>query len=203
MIKSLVATWLLKATMTWVPFLATSGYETKSACETRREQIAQDFHDVAFDTIEKPLFKAATEHEARAMTATFLASIASYESGFHYLVDIGRCDLLAKLNGVTEDKVCDNGKSHCIMQINIGSGKTSEGWSKADLIGDRKKCIRSALHILQYSKETCMAAGIKTVPDVFSIYAAGKCYNGSTHMLHRFNRASIWVRDNPVPFGVD
>lgn len=77
----------------------------------RLQSIADDIATVVWDENEKPIFK---DSQGRARTAAVLLSIILYESTFRKDVDTG---VGAHARG-------DGGKSWCLMQINIGKGKT-------------------------------------------------------------------------------
>jgi hypothetical protein len=58
------------------------------------------------------------------------------------------------------------------MQLNIGAGKTPEGWTGADLTADRKTCFRAGLHVARESFRMCK--GFPT-NERLSAYASGQC----------------------------
>jgi len=121
-----------------------------------------DIVAVAFDSSEQPVFAGAS---GRVRTAALLASIASFESGgFDPKVDSG-------------ERKGDGGKSYCMMQINLGTRRIvlapkgyrysySEGLTGADLLADRRACVRAALHVAQASYASC---------GNLSGYTSGKC----------------------------
>jgi hypothetical protein len=78
------------------------------------------------------------------------------------------------------------------MQIWVGAGRTQEGWSAADLIADRSKCIRAALHIIHGSMAWCrrLSAG-----DLLGGYTHGKCVHPNRIGRARWARAFAW----PIP----
>src|ERR1700761_9823263 len=80
------------------------------------------------------------------------------------------------------------------MQLHIGSGKTVEGWTGADVTSDRKLCFRAGLHVAHESFRMC--AGL---PDIekLSAYASGQC---GTSALSRqmITRAFAYARHHPM-----
>lgn len=165
--------------------------ETKEEALARYESIAKDVAEVVMD--EEPLFKGP---HGRIKTATVILSIMTYESGFMRNVDLG----LGKLGKG------DNGRSACMMQINIGKGRTfdwnrakgrpalpsdpteevEKGWTQAELLADRKKCIRAGYRIIKISFR-----GTSGLPatEWLRIYASGKSTEGSTESRLRMGLA--------------
>lgn len=208
MTLNLIAKWVLTASLSWLALPAPTQRcpfsnqpelhgRTIEGVEAHRASILSDIVEVAFDATEAPVFD---EPHARAKTALFMASIARFESGYDLLVDTG-------------EVVGPQGEV-CVMQVMIdwryqkGVGMlTREGWSKADLIADRKKCVRAALHKLQVSRAICSNAKdpqnvtkkALVGADQFSIYTGGKCAEGSTYALHRHKPVEAWIAKSPVP----
>lgn len=203
-----ITLWLLTATLSWFavpaptqrcPFskeLELHGRDVAGYL-AHRQSIVEDIAAVAYDEAEAPVFEAP---DARAKTALFLASIARFESGYDLLVDRG-------------EVVGPQGEV-CIMQVMIdaryvkGRGmETREGWNKADLVADRKKCIRAALHKLQVSRAICGNAKdpqnaskkALTGADAFSIYTSGRCSEGSPYAKHRYEPALVWIAKSAAP----
>lgn len=185
------ARWIYEASLTWVPLAAVTNWESKEEADVRRLAIATDVAAVAFDAQEKPVFDSGSDFLSRANTALFLASIASYESGYDIRVDRGHCEALP---GGLAAKWCDGGNAHTMWQHNIGKGKTIDGWTKDDLIADRKKAVRAALHALQLSAKTC--AKSYAGADAFSVYAQGFC-GPSPKMRERLGRATSYASTTP------
>lgn len=204
--KPLVA-WLVAASLHWLPVpavnqpgpfggLALNG-ETQDEYRSRRASMASDFVEVSFDPSEQPVFD---EPNARPKTALFLMSIARFESAYDLRVDDGRQPgLLGEV---------------CSLQVMIdwryvrGVGMvTKEGWSKADLSSDRKKCARASLHKLQVSRLICsdskhpLNASKKALSgsDVFTLYTGTRCSEGSPYAKNRWNPVADWISGNPVP----
>jgi hypothetical protein len=143
-----IITWLVAAMFAWTP--------AKEIDRARYTEIASDIASVAYDPAEPPLFSGA---DGRAKTALLLASIAAHESTFRVDVEDGRA------RG-------DGGTSWCFMQLHIGSGKTVEGWTGAEVTADRTLCFRAGLHIARESFRMCIA---EPVSEKLSAYASGRC----------------------------
>lgn len=172
-----------------VGMLAWAGVKNPSVEKSARfESVASDIVAVAFDESEAPLF---TGPAGRVRTAALLASIAGFESG----------GLDPKVD--TGERRGDGGKSYCMMQINLGKRRIvleergyrysySEGWTGQDLLDDRQKCIRAALHVARASYDTC---------GTLSGYTAGKCLVDEPAARARVARGKVlagsWV-DNQV-----
>ncbi len=190
--ESKVAQWVYEASLAWVPLASVSGWESKEQADVRRLSIATDVTAVAFDPQESPLFASGTDFASRANTALFLASIASYESGYDVRVDQGHCEALP---GGLKAGWCDNGHAHSLWQHNIGDGKTLDGWTKNDLVSDRRKAVRAALHALQHSAKMCGKSF--SGADAFSVYAQGFC-GLSPKMRERLGRATGYASEKPL-----
>lgn len=176
--------------------------EPREEALKRREVIATAIATVALDESEKPLFSGP---QGRLMTAVFLDSIASYEGMYHRLVHSGvwkgDCPPKVQADGTTRPctiaESTAEGHSWCDAQLNIGNGKTTEGWTGKDLIATPDKCFRAALHVLHASVKECSAAPYnfswtKDGPDLFGGYTSGKCFRGNEAARHRWNRAEMW-----------
>ncbi len=109
-----VITYLVAAMTTWVPLHAHA--EPKEETAARYDAIAHDAITVAYDESEAPLFGGPN---GRAETALLMLSVASLESSYQKSVDQGT-------------RKGDHGRSFCMMQIRVGDGVTSEGWSGFD-----------------------------------------------------------------------
>jgi hypothetical protein len=144
----LIINWLVAAMFAWTP--------AHEADRARFTEIASDLVAVVYDPAEQPLFPG---EDGRAKTALLLASIAAHESTFREDVENG------KARG-------DGGNSWCFMQLHIGSGKTVEGWTGADLTSDRRLCFRAGLHVARESFRMCNAFPVN---EKLSAYASGQC----------------------------
>ena len=177
--ESLV-TYLVAAMVAWVPFYAHPRTESSEDVRARYESIAHDISSIALDESEAPLFDGPN---ARAETALLMLSVASFESSFRKTVDdgIGRGD---------------GGRSYCLMQIRVGHGVTREGWTGAQLIEDRKRCFRAALHMLRASFNMCHSYPVE---DRLSVYATGHCMLDATISRSRLSRARQWWGTHAMP----
>jgi hypothetical protein len=161
--------YLLAAMMAWVP--------PRPSDVPRYHTIAEDAVAVAFDENEQPAFEGAYSREK---TALLLLSIASLESNFRADVDRG-------------DVRGDHGRSWGLFQINIGTGRTVEGWSGAELVNDRRKGFRVALRLVRYSLNWCRHL---PEPDRLSGYTRGKCAR-DVWSRARMGRADRWWKAHP------
>lgn len=133
----------------------------------RYESIAQDAYEVAYDPAEKPVVN-------RAFTMSLLLSLSWHEGGWLKVVDLDAGEGRKRLSKKGWN---DWGNSYCLCQINLGkkgndsARKTAEGWTGMQLIADRKKCFRAALHIIQ--KTQCGGG-----PGMLNSYATGTCSKG-------------------------
>jgi hypothetical protein len=178
--ESLVA-YLTAAMVAWVPLYAHRPVETTEEVQARYESIARDAASVAFDENETPLFGGGAD--ARAQTALLMLSVASFESSYRKSVDEGRG------RG-------DGGRSYCLMQVSVGDGVTREGWTGADLIADRTRCFRAALHVLQRSFGMCHAYPLE---DRLAAYAMGHCMLEARVSRSRIERARSWWWAHGLP----
>jgi hypothetical protein len=122
--------------------------------------------------------------KARNQTAAMVATFAVEEGmNLSHGVDTGRI-------------LGDAGKSYCMMQINVGKGKTKEGWTGPDLIADRKKCIKAGMHALRRSFWTCKNNPLK---ERFAVYASGNCVVGRDISSRRWDRAMRQLYITPPP----
>jgi hypothetical protein len=155
MMESLV-TYLVAAMVAWVPLYVHPQTESSADVRARYESIARDLSSVVLDDSEPPLFDGPN---AKARTALLMLSVASFESALRKTVD----------DGVVRG---DGGRSYCLMQIRVGTGVTREGWTGPQLIADRKRCFRAALHMLRSSFNMCHSYPVE---DRVSVYATGHC----------------------------
>lgn len=175
-----LVTYLVAAMVAWVPPVAHAWTEPPAEVQARYESIAQDLVSVVQDESEAPLF---TGQDARTQTALLMLSVASFESSFQKRVDegVGRGD---------------GGRSYCLMQIRVGSGVTREGWTGRQLIEDRRRCFRAALHLLHSSFGICHALPLE---DRLSAYATGHCINDLRVSRSRVGRAKAWWTTHAAP----
>jgi hypothetical protein len=174
-----LVSYLVSAMMSWVPLYAQTA-ETKEEALARYESIAQDAAGVAYDDQEAPLFWGP---QGRTQTALLMLSVASYESSFRKAVDDGT-------------GLGDHGHSFCLMQIRVGTGVTQEGWTGKDLVTERTRCFRAALHILRGSFGVCHKLPIE---DRMSAYATGRCFENAAVSRSRIGRARNYFYNHPAP----
>lgn len=148
--------------------------ETEDQMHTRFESIGSDLEKVVESAA--PIFPG---DENRHRTASLMLAIAFYESGFIKSVDTG-------------SRRGDQGRSYCIMQIQVGAGglsfgpKEIRGWTGLDLSSDRSKCLTAGLVALRMSVTTC---GIGPDGQALNLYATGNCATGTTAAKHRWAMA--------------
>jgi len=185
-----VFAWILSFIVSVAPPGRTTYYpeaqETKAEAMIRYESIAKDIVEVVYDPDTKPIFGGKW---GRARTVTVILGIMLYESGFMKNVDYG----------VGKYARGDNGRSWCLMQMNVGKGRPwtrAGGWNvkkdrpwrygdkKEDLIDgasgpemvkDRRKCITEGLRLLRLSFRSCRKNPLK---EKLNVYASGNCKYG-------------------------
>lgn len=169
-----LAAWLLAAMVTWNP--PAQHREGERVATERYNDIAHDVAAVALDQSEPSVFDGP---QGRAQTALLIAAIASFESAYRRDVDSGQTK-------------GDHGRSWCILQVQV-YGKTAEAWTGEDLISDRKKCVRVALHRMRESFVEC-----KGLPLVFKLagYTSGTCFE-DPKAEYRTRRALSWWKTHP------
>ncbi|WP_434045430.1 MULTISPECIES: hypothetical protein [Sorangium] len=167
--------WAVGIMVTWAPpgtSLIKDAIETPEAGRARYHEIASAAAKVAYDPESKPLFGGP---RGRAETMALLLSIAYYESGYRRDVDLG----LGKLSR-------GSGVDSCLLQVRVGAGKTREGWSHEDLVGDREKCFRAGLALIRKSFGACRKQDAR---DRLSAYTRGRCVVNDKHSRARIGRA--------------
>jgi hypothetical protein len=172
-----LAKYLLTAMSAWIPPSAQQALEPVDEARARYESIASDMASVVVEDGVHPLFDGPS---GRAQTALVALSVASFESYFRRDVDTGV-------------RTGDQGNSYCLMQIKVGEGVTSEGWSGPDLTADRKKCFRAGLRLMRGSFLSCRAL---PVIDRLSAYAIGSCVRDQRESELRVGRAKTWWTDH-------
>jgi hypothetical protein len=172
--------YLITAMLAWSPVADHTYYEPREETLARYAGIARTIAKVALDPAEAPLFGGP---DGRAETALFVSSVAYYESGgFRRDVELG----------TGKHARGDSGRSWCLMQVNIGGGKTAESWSGPELVLDQEKCIRAGLHRMRESFAHCKA---QTFVDRLSGYTNGRCLDGADAAHRRTHRAvDFWQR---------
>jgi hypothetical protein len=145
--------------------------ETAEQKQARDTSIAEDISVVSRDR--------APKHPEKA--AALLISLAFMEGGFAKDVDVGPC-----YRPLPTSTRCDGGAAVSLWQIRIGEGSTPEGWTKADLQGDRRKAARVALRMAWQSITKCSGRG----PDAgLRAYATGTCERGQEASAARLGLA--------------
>lgn len=203
---SSVVNWAVDQMVVWSPpgkSMYPNAKETESEGLTRYASIAEDALKIAFDPSEPPLFKG---DQARYKTFALLLSVADSESGYRKDVDIG--------HGAASKG--DSGQSWCLEQVRLGvatNGKTStrirlipgggieytgdkSAYGGEDLVSDRKKCFRVALHIMRMSFDQCKDQPIE---GKLSMYTSGFCDRGYDASARRVKKAIKWLNSNPPP----
>lgn len=148
---------------------APAAKETAEEGVARYQDIATSIVDVAFDTEEPPAFGS------RDRTALVLAAISFHESGWRKDVD----------NGTVKGPNGDCG----LFQANLGGAKTKEGWSCSDLVADRRKAARHALHLARQSWLRC---GQSDPNLALTAYASGRCSAGIEESKAMMSLARRW-----------
>ena len=169
-----LATWILTVLLSIAPPHKNSKYSKESEADMKERyiSIAKDM-SIAIQN-SKPLFQGK---DVELRTAALLTSIAFYESGFKKEVDDGRS------RG-------DDGRSWCLMQINIGNNHvrvgddTMRSWTGKDLVKDRQKCLAVGLEMIRLSLNQCskFKGG-----SALSAYTTGKCIANEKHAVFRWN----------------
>ncbi len=180
--NALVA-YLFAAMLLWSPPADHQYYEPREETLARYAGIARTIAKVALDPAEPPLFGGP---EGRAETGLFVTSVAFYESGgFRRDVELG----------TGKHARGDGGRSWCLMQVNIGTGRTEERWTGPELVNDQDKCIRAGLHRMRQSFRHCTG---QTFVDRLSGYTDGRCRDGADAAHRRIGRAvEFWASHPP------
>jgi hypothetical protein len=193
---SAVAEWLLGLMVAFAPPERAAKQEHfpgwEETVDARRERyasIAADLYALAYDPETKPIFGGK---KGRARTAALLLAVAYHESGFARDVDLGPCYRGKDGKGAR----CDHGLSACLMQVRIGKGTTSEGWTQKELFEDRKKCFAAGLRLLRRSFSACKALPMK---HRLNAYASGSCDKGHAGSERLMNMAEKFTTKLPLP----
>jgi len=157
-------------------------FETKQEHKDRMVEIAEDIISVTYDTSESPIIPIGKD--PRRLAAMLVFGVARHESSFYYNID--------KNKGTNSRG--DNGRSYCMMQIQVGKGKTSQGWSGPDLINDRKKCIKAGYQYMKRSFGACRRHGQLYG---LSAYASGSCDKGRSVSKDMVNMGFYYFYRSP------
>ncbi len=178
--------------------------ETQVEAQNRYENIAKDIVDVVYDPNTKVLFRGSN---GRSRTVSVILSIMFHESGFMRNVDYG----------VGKYARGDKGNSWCLMQLNIGSGRTLkwnvkydrpprwgddpadifDGYTGEELVANRQLCIREGLKVLRLSFSSCRGRGLP-LNQRLRVYASGSCDNGAKGSAARMNTAIRWFQNTRI-----
>jgi hypothetical protein len=178
-----IVAWALTFMMAWAPpgrSHIRDAVETPEAGAARYAEIARAAARVAFDPGVTPLVAGA---RSRSQTLAIVLSVAFHESGFRRDVDLGIGPFAR-----------GSGTDSCLMQIRVGRGSTTEGYSHADLVADREKCFRAGLRLLRRSIGAC-----RSLPplDWLSAYARGQCV-ADEPTSHALIGPALRVRSAPL-----
>lgn len=174
--------------------------ETREEALERYESIAEDVVNVVYDPSTKVLFRG---DNGRARTVSVIMSIMLHESGFMRNVDYG----------VGKYARGDQGKSWCLMQLNIGSGRTIkwntkhdrpprwgddpadifDGYKGEELVQNRQLCIREGLKILRLSFSACRGLPLN---QRLRVYGSGSCDAGGKGSATRMDTAIRWFQNS-------
>ncbi len=200
-------TWLVTFMMSQSPpgnpnWFGPSAKETKEEGEVRYNSIAQD---IAAVTIEQPpLF---TGPQGRIKTAGVMLAIMKFESNFRRDVDLG----------IGKEARGDGGNSICLMQLNIGQGRSTEwntkenrrplwddpkgdifiGWKMDEILADRKKCITAGYRVMKVSFGK---AATSPPLEWLRVYASGKWDGGIPESRARMGLALKYYADHTPDF---
>lgn len=177
-----LSTWIFAVLLTLASpeKVAKHSKESVEEMKTRYQSIANDMAEVI--TTSEPLFESS---DNMYRTAAVLSSLALYESSFHKSVDVG-------------DSRGDNGRSWCLMQINLGKDKVRIGseemktWKGKDLVEDRKKCFKVGLEMVRKSINSCNSNNA-----ILSVYTSGKCLKNEKKAQKRWDTAMTILKRHP------
>jgi len=201
-VKAKLVLWLFTYMNTWNPVSRVTrshvpeAKETLEEAESRYMAIASAIVDVAYNEKEKPVFSG---EYGRGRTASLLASVALFESGYRRDVDFG----IGRLGRG------DGGRSWCMMQINIGTGTVPDSdpivstWTGKDLVSDRYKCFTAGLHIMRRSMAACASLPLRYK---LSAYTTGKCQKeakAESRMLKAFSMSKPPIKDGEAMIAGD
>lgn len=185
--------------------------ESKEDALARYEAIARDIEEVA--KTETPLFKGP---QAQSRTASVLLSVMLFESGIRKDVD----------SGVGSQARGDGGRSWCMLQQNVGKGRTL-AWNTVKNRPARAICKDGQVSTtgvpcdptaevhpgwtgpeLVADRKNCFRAGLRAMrlsfaacsrlptADWLRSYASGSCENGAEASSRRMNFAMRWFANH-------
>lgn len=181
------------------PTFVPEAQETKEEAEARYQSIATDIVEVVYDPKTKPLFKGP---EGRARTVSVILALMLHESAFMKNVDEGKGKFARG----------DAGKSWCLLQLNVGNGRSWSwnakhdrlpragddpadivpGFTGPEMVADRKKCITAGLRGLRVSFSSCPRLPLD---QKLRIYGSGSCSKGGKASAVRMRTSfKLWDR---------
>ena len=164
--------------------------ETPAAQQQRLASIAYDIALASFgDDGHRP------EHAipgGPAMMAAVLTALAWKETAWSADADKGPC--YRGRSGLSSR--CDSGMSASLWQLKIGTGKTREGWTQADLFADRRKAVSVAARMVKQSWGCVRKHGEDAA---LNAYTSGKCEHGAASGLARLKLARRLLAEHPYP----
>jgi len=158
----------------------THAQETKEEALIRYGEIADALIATTYDPETKPLFSGPL---GRARTISLMLGVMFWETGFRRDVDLG---LGKHARG-------DQGRSWCLMQINIGSGKTALGYTGEDLVRNRQACLQEGLRGIRGSFSSCRRLPLE---HRLSAYASGSCDKGRDKSRQRVQTGMQWFTNS-------
>lgn len=120
-------------------------------------------------------------HHGCSRLGVLMLAIAYHESAWRVDVDQGK----------TLDS---GGTSWGLWQINVGRGKTAEGWTGPELVRERWKGAISALHLVRLSAIACRKEGHLAM---LRAYTSGSCDRGGEASKTRVSTADRWLARFP------
>lgn len=174
--------------------------ETKEEAIERHSAIADDIIEVVYNPDTKPIFSGS---RGRSKTVSLLLGIMLWETGFRRDVDYG---LGKYARG-------DQGKSWCLMQLNIGTGRTPAwnvvenrmptdtdpesdvfpGYTGPELVSERTACISEGLKVVRRSFNSCRNLPLDLK---LSAYASGSCSKGGDKSRQRVGTGMRWYTNS-------
>jgi hypothetical protein len=178
--------------------------ETVEEAKARYESIANDIVEVVYDESEPALFKGPS---GKIRTTALIMSIMLHESNFRRDVDFGEGPLAKG----------DNGRSVCLMQLNLGNGRSGDwnkvqhryaesmdspsevekGWTAKEIIADRKKCIRAGLRGIHHSFRM---TSTRPFLEWLNVYASGRVEMGGAASEKRMGLTLTWFTKHKPDF---
>lgn len=158
----------------------THAQETREEALVRYGEIADNLLAAVYDPDIKPLFSGSL---GRARTISLMLGVMFWETGFRRDVDLG---LGKHARG-------DNGRSWCLMQINLGSGKTALGYTGEDLVKNRRICFQEGLRVIRGSFSACRQLPLE---HRLSAYASGSCDKGRDKSRQRVQTGMQWFTNS-------